>query len=104
MRTQRWFLLGLMLVLSIGMMLPAAMAVAEENSEVATLRLAGICETCGVNADCDSGNCGVAADGTRKCIPANAVSYECSVGSDSCFIDVVEMSGKAPFVFETNLP
>ena len=42
-------------------------------------QLAGICEPCAQNADCESGNCGIPVDpnNPRLCIPAGAQSYSC---------------------------
>ena len=45
-------------------------------------QLAGICEPCDKDADCESGNCAtpVSGGGPNRCIPAGAKSYECPVG------------------------
>ena len=94
--------LPLLLLMVCGLVFPP-MPGAEEEGEMAALRLAGICETCGDNPDCDSNNCGVASDGTRKCIPIGATTYECAVGSDSCFIDVADLLGQSAVRYKTNL-
>jgi len=58
-------------------------------------RLAGICEACSTDNDCESGNCGVNLEtGDRRCIPAGAAEYGCPVGEvdaggGGCFIATV---------------
>jgi hypothetical protein len=44
--------------------------------------LAGICEPCNGDADCESGNCGVpvSGGGPNRCIPAGSSTYECPTG------------------------
>lgn len=86
MRTEGKFVGVLLLVLMLGMLLPPLVA-AEDGGESLTtaLRAAGICESCNVDADCDSNNCGVSVNdpNDKKCIPAGAQSYDCPVASDS---------------------
>ena len=80
MGTGRKLLFGIVCVLALGLLLPS-LAAAQ----------AAICEPCTVNADCASGSCGVAADGSRKCIPAGVATYECAVDDDTCFIMATDL-------------
>ena len=68
----RKILFVIVCMLALGLLLPSLAAA-----------LAGICEPCTQDADCDSGSCGVAADGSKKCIPAGVATYDCPVESDS---------------------
>ena len=88
-----WRKIGLPLLLLIlcALMLPPMLG-AEEEAGMAALRLAGICAPCNDDADCDSGNCGtnISDPNDKRCIPAGAVSYECTTDSDdTCFVDAV---------------
>ena len=78
-----------------GLLLPTA---------VSAQALADTCEPCTVNADCISNNCGVNVNdpNDRRCIPAGAVSYDCSEDSSGCFVDAASRFDEVDFRYQTN--
>ncbi len=80
MRTRTKIGRTLLLLMVCGLLLPPVLSAEESGDFAVAFKAFAVCEPCLVNADCDSGNCGVNVGNPadKRCIPAGAATYECT--------------------------